>query len=281
MAWFGHRSPNLITNEGFELKRIWMKRGCALIFLASATLFGGCSATFKHTDPASPGLAQAWQAQTVVPNVQSVDVWQHVNFPGKKPTMYGYTRENGQIALTAQANSSASMLRLPVRVEPADLGLLRFSWLVPQLIEQADMTTRDADDAPVRVVLAFEGDRSKFSAKNAMLSDLSRAIFGEELPYATLMYVWCNKCPLASVITNSRTDRVRKLVIETGSAQLNQWLKYERDVKSDFERAFGEPAGALVGIAIMTDTDNTQSSAKALYGPLSLTSPAVTQGTIK
>ena len=50
-----------------------------------------------------------------------------------------------------------------------------------------------------------------------------------------------------------RSDRIRKLVVESGSARLDQWLDYERDIRADFERVFGEPPGALVGVAIMTD----------------------------
>ena len=36
------------------------------------------------------------------------------------------------------------------------------------------------------------------------------------------------------------------------------------------EKAFGEAPGHLVGIAIMTDTDNTRSHAKAWYGDIRL-----------
>ena len=154
------------------------------------------------------------------------------------------------------------------------LRSVRFSWKVPQLIADADLAQRDAADSPVRIILAFEGDRSRFSPRDAMLSELARAVTGEELPYATLMYVWCNQRPAGSVITSSRTDRIRKLVLESGSTHLNQWLDYERDIRADYKKVFGEEPGALVGIGIMTDTDNTRSFARAWYGPLRLV-PAV------
>ena len=41
-------------------------------------------------------------------------------------------------------------------------------------------------------------------------------------------------------------------------------------IKADFEKAFGEPPGALLGLAIMTDTDNTRSTARAWYGAIRL-----------
>lgn len=202
---------------------------------------------------------------------QKASAWQHFKLPGKQPSQFSYVREGGREAMAATAISSASMLRQVMRVEPADLGNIKFSWKVPALISGADMALREADDSPVRIVLAFEGDRGKFSAKNAMLSELARLLTGEELPYATLMYVWCNQCPSDAVIINPRTDRIRKLVVESGSGRLNQWLDYERSVRADFEKVFGEAPGALMSISLMTDSDNTQSAARAWYGPVTLT----------
>ena len=196
--------------------------------------------------------------------------WKHYTLPGKTSTQFTAARKDGRDAVAAVAISSASMLRHAVRVEPADLGNVRFSWKVPELIAQADLALRDKADSPVRIVLAFDGDRSKFSARNAMMSELARTLTGEELPYATLMYVWCNQREPGTVITSPRTDRIRKLVVESGPNKLNQWLDYERNIRADYERAFGEAPGALVGIGIMTDSDNTHSTVRAWYGPVRL-----------
>jgi Protein of unknown function (DUF3047) len=217
--------------------------------------------------PAVPATPLAWA------NGKS---WQKYSLPGKTPTEFSKVQMDGRDAVLAVARSSASMLRQPVQIQANELQKVRFSWKVPQLIDTADMTLRETDDSPVRIVLAFEGDRSKWSAKNSMLSELSRAITGEELPYATLMYVWCNQRAPGTVIHNARTDRIRTIVVESGNKNLNQWLDYERDIKADFERAFGEAPGALVGMALMTDTDNTRSQARAYYGPVSMHSASAT-----
>ena len=196
--------------------------------------------------------------------------WRHCAFPGKKSTRYRAVRLDGRDAVVGESDSAASMLRQQLRVEPSALGKLSFSWKVPKMISGADMTQRDSDDSPVRVLLAFEGDRSKFSAKNAMLSELALALTGEPLPYATLMYVWGTHSAPESVVINPRTDRIRKLVLESGPERLGRWLDYERDIRADYEKAFGEAPGALVGVAIMTDSDNTRQKATAWYGPVSL-----------
>ncbi len=198
------------------------------------------------------------------------NAWEHFKLPGKKPSEFAYTLEEGRHAISANAQSSASMLRQAMRVAPGDLGTVKFSWKLPDLIQYADMSLREFDDSPVRVVLAFEGDRSKFSAKNAMLSELAHVLSGEPLPYATLMYVWCNECEPGKVIMNPHTDRIRKLPLESGPGKLNRWMDYERAVRADFIQAFGEEPGLLTSISIMTDTDNTKSVARAWYGPVAL-----------
>ena len=241
-----------------------------VLALAGLLLLSACATTMT-TDPDDEAAQQAlsrsaWAAASM--RSSDADGWQHQVFPGKRRSEYRHAYKQGRDAVMVRAHASASMLRQRVRIEPAALGQLRFSWLVPSLVAQADIAQRDADDAPVRLVLVFEGDRLRFSAKDTALSDLSEALTGEPLPYATLMYDWSNRHPEGSVVRNPRTSRIRKIVMETGEGRLNRWLDYERDVRADFVSAFGEPPGALLGIGIMTDTDNTQSRAQAWYGAL-------------
>jgi hypothetical protein len=153
-----------------------------------------------------------------------------------------------------------------MHIPAANLEDVSFSWQVPKLIEGADLAERDFDDSPVRVVLTFEGDKTKFSTKNAMLSELAQVMTGEPLPYATLMYVWCNKRQAGSVVINPRTDRIRSVVVESGSKKLLQWLDYKRNIRADFEKAFGEAPGNLISVGIMTDSDNTRTQTSAAYG---------------
>ena len=238
----------------------WLAVTC-LFFLVGCAGFGSTPAANTNIN---------WTSVASTSTDADAVKWEHCTFPGKKSTRYRAVYLDGRNAILGESDTAASMLRQNLRMEPAELGTLGFSWKVPKMISGADMTQRDSDDSPVRVVLAFEGDRSKFSAKNAMLSELALALTGEPLPYATLMYVWGSHSAPESVLINTRTDRIRKVVIESGPARLDRWLDYERDVRADYERAFGEAPGALVGIAIMTDSDNTRQKTKAWYGPLRL-----------
>lgn len=242
------------------------------LMAAGVFLLSGCSGLPQRNPASSSNIPSGMTADASHLHWSPTDQvkWEPVLFPGKSPTEYQTEVLGSRTTLVARAHSSVSMLRKPLRIEPSQLGSVRFSWLIPQLIANADMGDRASDDSPVRLVLAFEGDRSAFSLKNAMLNELALTLTGEEMPYATLMYVWCNRRPVGSVVHNNRTDRIRQLVVESGSTGLQQWRDYERNIRADYEKAFGEAPGALVGIAVMTDSDNTKSTVLAHYGDISL-----------
>ncbi len=150
---------------------------------------------------------------------------------------------------------------------------MSFSWWVQDLVADASVAEASREDAPARVLFAFTGDTSKLPARTRAMFDLAEALAGERPPYATLMYVWDTSAPVGSVIINPRSDRVRKIVVDSGPTKLRQWRDHQRDLAADFRLAFGEAPGALVSIAVMTDTDNTRSSAKAWYGAVSIDAP--------
>lgn len=193
--------------------------------------------------------------------------WQGVPIPGKEQTVYRWSAKDGRPALHARAESSASMWRRPA---PAALNAreLSFSWWVPAVLHGASVADAAREDAAARVMLAFDGDESKLPWRTRALYDLAEALTGERPPYATLMYVWDAHAQPGTVIVNPKTDRVRKIVVDAADQHLGRWRDHRRDFDADFRQAFGEAPGRLVAVAVMTDTDNTQSRAEAWYGPI-------------
>jgi hypothetical protein len=199
--------------------------------------------------------------------------WQPFEFPFKRATRYSAVTLDGQAVIQADADNSVSLYRRVVLVQPDELGHLAFSWMVPQLITQADLSVQEREDAPVRLVLAFDGDFSKLPVKDRLLFDLFEGVIGESPPYATLMYVWDNHAPVGSVIVAARTSRIRKIVVDSGPTQTSVWRFHNRDIASDFRKAFGEEPGALTSVALMTDADNTRTHVRAFYGEVKMLEP--------
>jgi hypothetical protein len=212
---------------------------------AAASMFGACT-----TAPPEPPFA---------------DGWHDVPLPGKRRTVYRWEVEREGRVLVAQADNSASMYRKRVN-RPADaLRDVEFSWWAQSLPEGGDVSDADASDAAARVLFAFGGDHSRLSARNQLMFDLARALTGEAPPFATLAYVWDTAAPVGRVITHPRSDRVRKIVVESGRGGLQQWKRYRRTLAPDYKLAFGEAPGPLLAVAVMTDGDNTRSQLSTRY----------------
>jgi hypothetical protein len=72
------------------------------------------------------------------------------------------------------------------------------------------------------------------------------------------------------MVPNAYTARAMMLVVESGAKRVGEWVEVERNVYEDYKRAFNEEPPPLLGIALMTDTDQTGETATAWYGDISL-----------
>lgn len=215
-------------------------------------------------------LVTALMGCASAPPAADAEGWHAVSLPGKTATQYRWAQKEGRRALAAESHGSASMWRKAV-VRPAEaVGEVSFSWWVQDLVAEGNVADVTREDAPARVLFAFHGDIATLPPRTRALFDLAEALTGERPPFATLMYVWDATAPVGTVIVNPRSDRIRKIVVDSGPTHLRQWRDHRRDLAADYRKAFGDAPGALRAVAVMTDSDNTRSSAKSWYGSIDL-----------
>jgi Protein of unknown function (DUF3047) len=215
--------------------------------VAAAATLAGCAA------PPRPGGTDA-----------AADDWHDVPLPGKRPTSYRWETFDGQRVLAARAQASASMYRRRLNPSPA-AHEVEFGWWAQDLPEGGDVGNADALDAAARVMFAFGGDMARLSQRTRMVYELAHSLTGEMPPFATLSYVWDVAAPVGRVVVHPRSDRVRKIVVESGPKGLRQWRSYRRRLADDYRQAFGEAPGPLLAVAVMTDADNTRSELVTRY----------------
>jgi hypothetical protein len=210
---------------------------------------------FAQAPAASPQAPEGWKALKINDS--------------KKPTVYRALVEDGLPVLHARAEGSASGAYRVADFKLAERPVMRWRWKVSRLIPGADNSKGAKEDSPVRIVLAFEGDKGKLSVGEQAKMRMARRLSGQDLPYATLMYVWSNTAPVGSVIPNPHMGRIQMVVASSGEAGVGAWQALSRDVAEDFRRAFKEAPGRLLGYGVMSDTDNTGETVEAWYGEIS------------
>lgn len=242
--------------------------------LAAATLaLAGCATVdevFERLQPLARG--DAIEVATFSRANEGADparYWlPYIVTPSKPRTHYRLTAADGKTVLEARAHHSASGLYRPIRIDLKDHPLLEWRWKIEQLIPGADNRLAQREDSPVRLILAFHGDMGKLDFFERGKMRLAKALSGQDLPYATLMYVWSNEHAPGTVIHNPHISRIRMMVVETGDAKAGRWNAYRRDVAADYRAAFEEEPDELLAVGLMTDTDNTRETVRAWYGDI-------------
>lgn len=187
---------------------------------------------------------------------------------GKPMTQYTLVHEGQTAVLQADANRSASALMHNGNIDLARTPVVAWRWKAEGPIEGADNRVGSKEDAPTRLVFLFDGDKSKLSFFDRAKRDLAKRLGGEELPYATLMYIWSTTEAPGTVIANPHTDRVQMIVVSGLPGDAGQWQSLRRNIVQDYERVFHEPPGRITGFGLLTDTDNTGATTRAWYGDL-------------
>jgi hypothetical protein len=221
---------------------------------------------------ASTGDARAAECRPpAVPafDTSGVGGWAHVPLSKlKRDTRYRVDSEDGRTVVRAAAEGSASMWVHLGRVNVAAAPMLEWRWRVPALIAGAANEDPKREDAPVRLIIGFDGDKTQLPQPEQRRMSRAKALSGRDMPYATLMYIWDNRNPVDMVVPSAHTSRVKMIVVESGAAGVGAWRSYRRDVARDYERAFGEKPKDVLGFALMTDTDNTSEKAEGIYDAL-------------
>jgi len=160
-----------------------------------------------------------------------------------------YTLDNG--ALKAHSVKSASAQVKQLTVDPKKYPRLSWSWKVEQTIKGEDVHVKKGDDFAARVYVVFPRPPAFLRTRS-------------------ITYVWASKMPKGSEAKSPYTSRFVMVAVESGDEKAGTWVSEERNIYEDYKRIFGEDPPRVGGIAIMTDTDDTQSEATAWYGDITL-----------
>lgn len=188
----------------------------------------------------------------------------------KKQTQYHLVNVENKVVLHARAENASSGLMQHVSIDPEPQPWLKWDWKVADLIKKADNTQRAKEDSPVRIILGFDGDKEALPFADQILFETAKVLTGHDFPYATLMYIWENTAPVGTIIRSPHSGRIKMLVAANGSEGIGEWQTFTRNIVEDFEQAFGEKPGRLIGVGVLTDTDNTGETVEAWYGDIRL-----------
>ncbi|MBC7182679.1 MAG: DUF3047 domain-containing protein [Marinobacter sp.] len=225
----------------------------AVLILASVSVFADSSATIQPFSSMS-GIN---------------DGWEPLEFPKiEKHTRYELVTEDGTQMVKATTSGGASGLIARVAIQPSESLVLRWRWKVSNVFEQGNARKKSGDDYPARIYVAFQFQPEKAGFFERAKRQAVEVLFGESLPGNALNYIWANTLPKGEFVPNPYTDKTVMVAVNSGPEHAGEWVTVERDIMADYREAFGEEPPPVVGIAIMSDSDNTGEKATAWYGDI-------------
>jgi hypothetical protein len=181
----------------------------------------------------------------------ALEGWEEKVFKGR--VIYSVKTDKIGSYLNADSRSTASGIVRWLKFSPKRAPMVSWKWKVVKFPDKKKGLYEDnwwieKDDFAARFYIIFP----KFTF----------------FRFRCLEYVWDKDLPEGTVLQNANFKNLKIVVAESGEANLGKWVKEERNIYEDFRRLFGFEPGNAGAIAIMTDSDNTVSSAETQYNDI-------------
>ena len=182
--------------------------------------------------------------------------WSHVTFKLHGPMDISFVEKEGLNAIRLSTENTASMLFRQVDFSLDDYPILSWHWLIDKKIDTVyDETTAGGDDHPARIYMTFENSEGQRRSLQLVWA-------GQQLnvgDYKQLTYLFGLIGPYTHyVVRNDKDD-------------IGFWY-YERvNIQEIYEQGIGDSTAVrLVEIALFCDTDQTDNSSVAYFGPVKI-----------
>ena len=193
-------------------------------------------------------LPLAWGkgGERVTVTFERLTDWKEKSFKGH--TAYSSVEDNGRRVLHAVCSGTASGLYHEIDLSAGELPIISWSWKVARTIAAEDPRQKSGDDFAARVYVIFPG---RFFWQ-------TRA----------LVYVYSDKLMPGTVVPSPFTANAAVIAVASGNGSAGVWRNERRNYADDFRKYFMSEPPPPRAVAVMTDGDNTGSSAEAWYGEI-------------
>ena len=178
----------------------------------------------------------------------SLHEWQEKIF--KNRVVYSVESEKKDGYLLAKSDKACSGLVYRMSFDSRKFPMMSWEWKVVKFPDKAQTDSAktgwiEKDDYAARVYVVFPS--------------------WNFLNIKSIEYIWDENLPEGTISTSPYFGNIKLIVTESGMKNLNKWVAEERNIYEDYKKCFKATPSLVGAIALMTDTDNTLSTAEASY----------------
>ena len=164
----------------------------------------------------------------------------------KGKTKYSLGKNENGSFLKAEANGTASGLGKEVKINLTKTPFINITWKIEKDLKGIDEKSKKGHDFAARV----------FVVKKTGLTALSNK---------AINYVFSSNNTANEFWRSPYTKSSIDYVLSTTKKNLNEWVTVKANVKEHFKKLHDLDVDELTGLAIMTDTDQTDISSISFY----------------
>ena len=205
-------------------------------------------------------LATALALPAFAAPVSFDNTWKTRRFSLFSSNKYGF----GGNSLSIASDGSVSLAYRQVEEPLWGATSARWGWEVSQSVPATDLTQKGGDDRNASLYFVFlpEAEAQALGGR----ADVRKLLTTQSA--RVLVYVWGDDKARGSVLPSPYLGPRGKTIVlrDAGTGKFSESV----NLAADYKRAFGGAAGALVGLAVSADSDDTDTAIRARITGLSL-----------
>jgi len=164
--------------------------------------------------------------------------------------VYSVQMEKGNKFLHADARGLSVQIGLEKEWSLREFPILRWRWRAQKFPDGTNEQKKSGNDSVLAIYVGFGGWSDPHSIK----------------------YIWSDTLPVEIIFDSPHSSKTKVIVVRSGRSQMGQWITEERNLLTDYKKIFidREKPSSARGIALLTDSDNTNSWAVGDYDDITI-----------
>ncbi|MFK5947981.1 MAG: DUF3047 domain-containing protein [Methylococcales bacterium] len=165
-------------------------------------------------------------------------------------TRYQIIKLDNIFVLSAESHSSASGLYKEQRIDLYKTPFLNWRWRIANRLPRLNEQSKSGDDFSARIYIVVKGGWAFWRTK-------------------AINYVWAENTRKGVIWPNAFVGKKAMMVAQRSAKdKIQTWYQEKRNIRQDFKDIFAADIQYIDAIALMTDTDNSRTDARAYYADI-------------
>ena len=182
------------------------------------------------------------------------------------------SKEGKRTVLKVSSVGGASAILKRPEVDLKAFPVLVWRWKINRVVGMAIEGQKDRNDSAARIRVIFGRPAPKPSRSppeiQKFLKSLGFQMGAVEPSGFKIDYIWGNTISKGEVIDYPGSRNHKVVIVESGGKRASRWVWEKRNLLEDFRQFFGGAPPGLAGIAVLTDTDQTNEGVVAHYSSI-------------